>query len=409
MMGRRAFGVLAALLVLAGCQGPGATSYGGPVAPLMPTGSPAASRVAILLPLTGSNAGVGQAMLKAAQLAYEGDASSLDTHDTGGTPAGAAAAARAAVTAGDGLVLGPLTSAETAAAAAALHGAVPMLAFTSDAAQAQPGVWTLGITPEQQVRRLVAAVQAQGRTKLAALLPDNPFGRALADAYLRAAVANNLPPPNIRRYAGSFASLNEGLRAISDYANRRGPIEAKIREARERHDAESRQQIADLSHQPIPPPPFDTLLLAASGEALQEAASLLPYYDVRPSEVRLLGPALWATEAPRLGALAGAWYAAPDPTLRSAFEQRYGAKYGVPPPRLADLAYDAASLARLLAAGPGFSVAALTRRQGFAGVDGVLALQPDGQVRRGLAIFEIGRGGAQIVEPSPETVTAPGV
>jgi hypothetical protein len=41
-------------------------------------------------------------------------------------------------------------------------------------------------------------------------------------------------------------------------------------------------------------------------------------------------------------------------------------------------------------------------------VNGVLALQPDGTVRRGLALFEIRRGGAEIVEPAPAAVGTPG-
>ena len=77
-----------------------------------------------------------------------------------------------------------------------------------------------------------------------------------------------------------------------------------------------------------------------------------------------------------------------------------------PPPPLADLAFDAAAIARVLT-GRGYSVGALTQPNGLAGVDGWLALQPDGEVRRGLAVFQIGRGGAaQMVAPAPESPTA---
>jgi branched-chain amino acid transport system substrate-binding protein len=54
-------------------------------------------------------------------------------------------------------------------------------------------------------------------------------------------------------------------------------------------------------------------------------------------------------------------------------------------------------------------VAALTQPAGFAGSDGLLILTPDGHVRRGLAVFEIQRGGAQMVEPAPASPSAPGV
>ena len=63
----------------------------------------------------------------------------------------------------------------------------------------------------------------------------------------------------------------------------------------------------------------------------------------------------------------------------------------------------------MLAQEGGYSVAALCRPEGFAGVDGVLALQPDGQVRRGLALFELGRGGPTMIEPAPDSISAPGI
>jgi len=187
------------MLALAGCGGgSGGTynqpyPYGSPMA-LTPSPSPyqtgpaaptaGANRVAILLPLSGPHADQGQPMLHAAQLALDAPgAPALIVKDTGGTPPGAAAAAQAALADGAGLILGPLTSGETAAVAPVARAAnVAVLAFTNDPAQIQPGVWPLGITPGEQVRRLVTAVQAEGKTRIAAMLPDNAFGRVMADA-----------------------------------------------------------------------------------------------------------------------------------------------------------------------------------------------------------------------------------
>ena len=46
-------------------------------------------------------------------------------------------------------------------------------------------------------------------------------------------------------------------------------------------------------------------------------------------------------------------------------------------------------------------ILALCRPEGYAGVDGVLALQPAGTVRRGLAVFEIQGGAPVMIEPAP--------
>ena len=179
---RRAFVLLAATLALAGCVGVGAARrYGAaPRRRRSAAGAPGGGGrpVAILLPLTGAHADLGQSMLQAAQLALAAPgAPALDVRDTGGTPRGRRLrGARGARRRAPALILGPLTSTETAAVAPLARAAgVPVLAFTNDPAQAQPGVWPLGITPVQQVRRLVAAAQAQGKSRFAGLLPDDRF------------------------------------------------------------------------------------------------------------------------------------------------------------------------------------------------------------------------------------------
>ncbi len=364
--------------------------------------------VALLVPLSGPNAALGEALANAAKLALSAPGSPvLDVRDTG---AGAAEAARAAIAAGAGIILGPLTTGDTAAAAAVSRAAgVPMLAFTSDAAQAQPGVWVLGITPAQQVRRALAAAVAQGKQRVGAVLPESDFGHVMALAIERTASSANLPAPDIRFHDGSIGGISSTMRDISGYASRRGPLDAQIRAARAKRDAEGRKLAAELVKTPIPPAPIDMLVLADIGEPLATLASWVPYYDLDPPGVQVIGPALWA--APRaLGEakLPGAWYAAPDPAARAGFVADYQAAYSAPAPGLADFAYDAASIARVLAAEGGFSMAALCRPEGFAGVDGVLALQTDGTVRRGLALYRIERGGPMLVEPPPDSVAAPG-
>lgn len=406
---RRTFALLLAAVTLAACTGQpgfvGGYPGGRPLGP--------ARQVAILLPLTGPRANLAGELRNAAELALAAPGSpGLDVRDTAGSPAGAARAAQAAIAAGDGIILGPLTSAETAAVAPlARRAGIPVLAFTNDPGQSQPGVWPLGITPRQQVRRLVAAAQAQGKSRFAALVPDNDLGRAMAQALQEATENAQLAPPRIQQYGSGMASLTQATRDISDYEARGGgDLDARIREARERDDPEGRQEAADLGRQrdQLSPPPFDVLLLADTGEPLSELASLLPYFDIRPADVRILGPALWDSASSGSRQFPGAWYAAPDPAARAAFRDAYSAQYGAAPPAIADLAYDAASLARLVGgnAGPGMM---LTQPAGFAGANGLLALDPDGGVRRALAVFEIQRGGPEMIEQAPPSLAVPGV
>ncbi len=333
----------------------------------------------------------------------------LDVLDTGGTADGAASAATQAIAAGAGLIIGPLTSGETAGAARVAQPAgVAILAFTSDPAQARPGVWPLGITPGEQVRRLVGAVLSHGKNRIAGLLPQNDFGQAMASSLAQTATADGISPPDIHTYPPG--NPQNAVRDLADYSGRVSPLMGQIHAAQAAHDAAGREKAAQLSRADVPPPPFDALLLADTGGSLATVTGLLQGYEVGPPDVRILGPALWAAPAARGGAaLNGAWYAAPDPAARAAYDQAYQARYANPAPGLTDFAYDAASIARVLAASGGYSAASLCRPEGFAGVDGVFVLQPDGSVRRGLALFEVQGGGPVMIEPAPATLDAPGI
>ncbi len=366
---------------------------------------------AIFLPLTGPRADLGKALLQAAQMALsDGSGPVLDVLDTGGTPAGAATAARSALNNGASLILGPLTAGETAAVAPIILGTgIPILAFTNDVSQSQPGVWPLGISPDQQVKRLVAAALAQGKSRFAALLPESDFGRAMGTALSKAAESASLQPPTIRMHSRGMAAITAAARDISGYATRRGPIDVKIKEARALGTPDGRHEAQELAKALIPPAPFDVLVLADTDDALQEIAALLPYYDIDRSRVQIVGPALWGDPTSGSGAVRDAWYAAPDNQARMSFERDYAAKYGSPPPPLTDLAFDAASLGKIVVGPAGSEIAILTQPGGFVGVDGWFVLLPDGQVRRGLGVFRISRAGPELIDPAPQSAASPGL
>jgi hypothetical protein len=86
----------------------------------------------------------------------------------------------------------------------------------------------------------------------------------------------------------------------------------------------------------------------------------------------------------------------------------YSSAYGAPPSALAAIAFDAGAIARVTSMSGQINQATLTNPSGFGGADGVLVLDPDGTVRRGLAVFQVGAGGAQIVQPAPKSLSVPG-
>lgn len=387
--GLRALLAAAALTALAGCASnlpappPQAQAQAtAPAAPItgeaLPDAYPApvreTSRVALLLPLTGQAEEVGRAMLNAAQLALfdvAGDAFELLPRDTGGTPQGAAAAARDAVASGAGLIIGPFFSSSVAAVRPiAGQSGIPVLAFSNDWTQAGENVWVLGLAPQEQVRRVVGYSQSRGLRRFGAFVPRTPYGEAVAVSLGDAVARQGGQVVRVERYDQSAADLTPAIRSLAG----------------------------------VGPTAYDAVMLAEGGERLMSIAPMLAIEGLDPRQVKLLGTGLW--DEPTIGrepALVGGWYAAPDPAGRSDFEERYAAFYGSRPPRLASLAYDATALSGKLAqfGAAGFEPASLTDPSGFRGIDGIFRLLPGGGVERGLAVLEVTPDGPRVVDPAP--------
>ncbi|MBS1074919.1 penicillin-binding protein activator [Gluconobacter sp. Dm-73] len=409
-------------LTLAACSGGGSSSVPGVGGIPGVSEGPGAHDVGLILPLTGRNASYGMRMRDAAKLALSAKGSpALDVHDTNG-PGGTEQAVRDALARGDAILLGPLTATETAAAAPlAINAGKPELAFTSDSTQARPGVWVMGLTPEQQVRRMVDAARATGRKTFAAFLPDNAFGHAMGDGLARACRDAGLKDPQIVFHTMDAQNIDDGLKTLSAIETRQpaapvvvetpsgpsaiDPTGEATPDAAAPAGTPSPAPTPAAQPAPIPPPPFDALVLADTGLELGRVITALQADHIDSSQVQIMGPALWKAFDGKLGALHGAWYAAPDAHDRLGYVAQYRALYKQAPSPVSDFAYDAAALAGSLIRQGGVTVEALTRPDGYMGVDGLFRLRPDGHVTRALAIYQIQRGGgARIVVPASRDV-----
>ena len=372
-------------------------------------------RVGLLLPLTGANAAIGKALLNAAQLAMFDFADrklELLPVDTRGTAQGAAVAAQTAIGDGVQIILGPLLAGSVRAVTPAARAAhVPVVAFSSDRRVAGGGVYTMGFAPEDQIRRVVGYALRYGITRFAALAPDNALGATVFEAMGQAVRAAGGTIAASQFYDPRAEDFTAVVRTLADYDARRQALIEQRKELEKLDDEVSRQALKRLENlQTIGDLPFEALLIADGGKRLQSVAALLPFYDVDPGKVQMLGTGLW--DVPGLGAepaLLGGWYAAPDPAARAGFVKQYEATYGSPPPRLATLAYDATALAAVLAraeGGPDFSEATLTTDSGFDGRDGIFRFRADGATERGFAVMQVRRHDARVLERAPRTFQA---
>ena len=367
------------------------------------------ARVGLLLPLSGRYAPEGETLLRAAQLALFDTADedfTLLPRDTGGTASGAERAARALLADGVDLILGPLFAEGVKAVAAhAPARDITVVAFSTDRAAAREGVYLLGHTPRTQIRRVFAHAAAKGHRRIALLAPETRYGMAVADEAAVSASIAGLSLVRVRTYAPDASDAADVVRELAEYDRRTQALKDERQALARQGDAAARRRLDRLKTlDTLGELPFDALLLADGGSRLRQVAPLLPYYDIDPAKIRLLGTGLWE-DPDTLGepALAGGWFAGPDPAARQDFEGRYQRVFGAPPGAIATLAYDATALAAALArTGASFGPQAIGNRGGFLGADGLFRFDEDGIAERGLAVFEVaGGGGTVVVSPAP--------
>ena len=394
--GRAAWLCLAAVgLLLGACAGPLNPSTPKPTAeaaakPAEPPAPPPSRttatgklKVALLLPLSGRAREIGNSMLEAAELAiFDGagrDIAILPI-DAGDTPDRAVAAVERAAKSGAVILLGPLFGPSAAAAAlAAREAKLEMVSFSNDENVAQPGLYPMGLGVQTQVRRVSDYALARGIRRFAAFAPATPYGEQATQA-LRNAVTQRGGTIVAAERFGTGGNLSASAGRVAEAVNA---------------DGDGRTAV----------------LLPAAGSQLPAATQALGVATAESKKPQVIGTGIWDT--PGITAetgLGGAWFAAPDPARRAAFEQKYEAVHGKAPHRLATLAYDAVIMAATLArAKPGgdFSAEALTDPGGFMGLDGRFWLRTDGRVERALAVLEIGRDSVRVIDPAPASLDRP--
>jgi ABC-type branched-subunit amino acid transport system substrate-binding protein len=370
---RRKLVTLAALALLAGCKvipkGPVdmPPTPTGPTADTLPTDSQR-HRVALLVPLSGPNAAVGQSIANAATMALlDTNAANLrvTNYDTTGNVASAAAKA---IADGNKLILGPLLSEDIpAVAATARQAGVPVISFSNDEAAAQRDVFIMGNLPGQSVQRTVQYAKSQGVNSFAALVPQGEYGQRASAALMQAARAQGATVVAMETYDRSNTSVASAARRLKDKGG------------------------------------FGAVLIADGGRI---AALSAPVLKQVPG-TRLLGTELWSGESviATTPAIRGAWFSAVADGRFRQFTASYKSRFGTQPYRIATLGYDGVLLtlrvAREWRPGTTFPTMRLFDRGGFLGLDGPFRFNRNGAIERALEVREVRANGVVTVSPAP--------
>jgi ABC-type branched-subunit amino acid transport system substrate-binding protein len=373
---RRNVVMLGAIVLLAGCKViPKGTPTPVPPPEDRPTDALPADqlrhRVALLVPMNGPNADVGQSLGNATTMAL------LDTNaqniriTTYDTSAGPAAAANQAIKDGNKLILGPLMGDDVPAVATVARAArVPLISYASDTGSNARDVFAMGTAPGNSIGRTVAFAKGRGIAKFALLVPNGDYGARVRVAYDQAIKAAGGTLVASEAYDRSNPSIVSAARRLKS----RGGFDAVL--------------IADGAR-----------FAALAAPQLKTAGSPSP---------RILGTELWSGESviSSTPALRGAWFSAIADTRFKTFAESYQSRFGARPFRVATQGYDSVLLtirvAREWRPGTPFPTARLADAGGFLGLDGPFRFTPSGQIERALEVREARAGTVAVVSPAPD-------
>jgi branched-chain amino acid transport system substrate-binding protein len=328
-------------------------------------------RVALLLPLTGPDAAVGESIANATTLALLDTRNSNIRMTTYDTALGVEAAARKAIADGNRLILGPLRSDDVVSVAMVASAArVPVISFSNDIGAAGQNVFLMGHLPNQSIDRVVRYSKANGLTRFGGIVSKDVYGqRALSN------ITNS-----VRAVGGTLVSIQEvdGSTASIEAATKKLAAAGAM----------------------------DAVLIADSGRAAMAIVPVLRKNGVKSAKI--LGTDLWnAANLTASVPMRGAWYAAAPDAMYRQYATKYSARFGKAPIRVSSLGYDSVLLIARVAQnwkiGSAFPVARLTDAEGFIGIDGAFRFMTNGQSERMMEVLEVQAAALKTIDPAPSS------
>lgn len=327
-------------------------------------------KIGVLLPLSGSHAALGTHLRQATELSFfdhPQEDIELIYKDTEGTSYGALKAAQECLHEHVEAFIGPVFSAEVKALKPLLKGhSLPVLSFSNDGKIAEPGIFTLGFSPQDQVREILAYAAHKNLTRIAAIVPRTAYGETISHTLKEEATKKSITLVGLVPYEGQGENLKSELEHLKHVS-------------------------------------YDALLIPVGGKELTSLFKNFDYYSFDYSPHQLLGTTLWEGKD-ALPELLGSWYAAPTPGSYQAFEAQFEGVYGEAPHRIASLGYDAVvALTRAMreASSKRLSFQDFIKEDGFYGANGFFRLHHNGTVERTFFIFKWTPQGPHLVSVTP--------
>ena len=431
----RFFTLLITTLILAGCAGTEPKHDWYAEYTNVPTGTPTQMQygsyystydssdtkhnIAVLLPMSGNAASAGREIRNAMELALlQHSLSQLNVrfYDTAND---ASTAINTALAESPDIIVGPLFSGDSQMLRTTKPDYMPAISFTSDANAVGDGVMTMALMPTNSVEMIVREMFYDGIQNFIIMAPDTESGKIMAGTAKR---AGEIYGPTV---TGIFYYNERDNENIKETANI-----ASMANARTSANKRARAILSDiLTNEELTAPeksnlyyqldkisksdtlgslPYSAVLFLGSSDDTKTLGSFMRYYGADSRSIKFYGTAILdGTDIASDYTMMGTKYAA-LPEQNQTFINLYQQTYDAIPSRLATFGYDAANIAMGTVYSTKSPAAYLLDPSGYAGMDGIIRLKPNGDSERGLRILQLnGSGTPVVVREAPENFINP--
>lgn len=375
-------------------------------------------RMAVLLPTTGDNANIGNAIRTSIEMAVLQNAPqnlSVAFYDTASDPD----AINMALADNPAIIVGPVFANDARRLRDIKPDATPVLSFTSDATAVGDGVMSMALMPQNSIEAIVQEMVSDNVGELIIISPDDASGQMMAGAARTAAQTYGIPVNGIFYYTprdtesikdtAATASMNAARTAANTRAK---TVLSDILTNEQLNILEKSSLTIQLDRvsksETMGALPYDAVLFLGDGDDTETMASFLRYYGVSARDARFYGTALWdGSDITNDITMAGAKYAT-MPDMPMSFTALYERMSGTTPSRMAAFGYDATNMAIGMIYSQKSNAAYLLDPSGYVGANGLVRLTPGGENERALRIVQLtGSGNLETVRPAQTNFMTP--
>ena len=371
-------------------------------------------KVATILPLTGQNAKIGQAMLNAINLSlFDNDNKErieLVIIDNKSSDYYSQKAIDEVIQKNIKIVIGPIfTNSVESIIEKAQENNIIVLSFSNNSDLINKNnVFLAGFSPEQEIDRITSYLIEDGRNNFSVIAPNNQYGIRIVKT-LREMVemkdANFISSQFYLSDKKDFSKIANNI--VNSYIvseefekNHREELDAiEDKEEREQKEVELVAKYKIYA---------DTILIAESSNKVFNIVKEIQRHNIDGRDIKIIGTSHWDKEELLEDiSLYSAWFSGVDGKYYARFKEKYQQIYGTEPIRISSIAYDITAFVIDLASelegqNPHYAnIVNYNDKRGYRGIDGLFRFLPNGIIERNLSVIEINNQYFKTIDRAP--------